>query len=201
MRDRSGCGFGRLWLCWAILWLAGCSGGSTPTTPSPVAPVATAPAPAPAPTPTPQTRVVRLADDFDGRRPFPSDNWWNQEITGAPVDPQSDAFISFIGRTRAAHADFGPPPFGIPYLGVGGAEARVSITFVEYGNESDKGFGNETGYPIPDAAKTQANFIEGGVPGGGTDGDRHLLVVGFKRSLALSGIHPEYFSRPCRRTG
>ena len=34
-----------------------------------------------------------------------------------------------------------------------------------------------SGYPIPDEAKTQPNFIEGGVPGGGTSGDRHLLIV------------------------
>ena len=145
-------------------------------------PVAAAPAPAPTPAPVPQpgnppTSVVRLADDFGGRTLLPPDNWWNQEITGAPVDPQSDAFINFVGRTRALHPDFGPPPYGIPYVGVGSAEARLPIAFVEYGDESDKGFGSETGYPIPDAAKTQANFIEGGVPGGGSDGDRHLIVV------------------------
>ena len=33
------------------------------------------------------------------------------------------------------------------------------------------------GYPIPDAAKSQPNYIEGGAPGGGSDGDRHLLIV------------------------
>jgi hypothetical protein len=165
-------------LGWFSLWLAGCSSGSTPATPTPVPPAAAAPAPAPAPPPsTPPTSVVRLADDFGGRTLFPPDNWWNQEITAAPVDPQSDAFIDFVGRTRALHPDFGPPPYGIPYVGVGGAEARSPITFVEYGDESDKGFGNETGYPVPDAARTQANFIEGGVAGGGSDGDRHLLVV------------------------
>lgn len=120
---------------------------------------------------------MRLADDFDGRRLFPPDNWWNQEVTAAPVDLQSDALMNFVGRTRALHPDFGPPPYGIPYLGVGSAEVRSPITFVEYGDESDKGFGSDTGYPVPDAAKTQANYIEGGVPGGGTDGDRHLLVV------------------------
>ena len=53
---------------------------------------------------------VRLTDDLGGRQLFPSDNWWNQDVTHAPVDPQSDAFIEFIGRTRAMHPDFGPPP-------------------------------------------------------------------------------------------
>lgn len=108
---------------------------------------------------------------------YPSDNWWNQDVTNAPIDTQSSAYIDFIGRTRTAHPDFGPPPYGIPYVGVGGTEPRIPVTFVDYASESDAGFGSETGYPIPDAAKTQPNFIEGGAPGGGSDGDRHLLIV------------------------
>ncbi len=40
-----------------------------------------------------------------------------------------------------------------------------------------------SGYPIPDEAKIQANFIEGGVAGGGSSGDRHLLIVDRDRSL------------------
>ena len=112
-----------------------------------------------------------------GRQMFPADNWWNQDISTAPVDPQSAAFISFIGQGRALHPDFGPPPYGIPYVGVGGTETRRPVTFVEYGSESDSGYASESGYPIPDAAKTQPNYIEGGVAGGGTSGDRHLLIV------------------------
>ena len=57
------------------------------------------------------------------------------------------------------------------------------MTFVAYRGESDNGFGAETGYPIPEAAKTQANFIEGGVPGGGSSGDRHMLIVDRDRWL------------------
>jgi hypothetical protein len=132
-------------------------------------------------TSTPDARTgdsqVQLADDFGGRRLLPADNWWNQDISNAPVDPQSDSYISFIGRTRTSHPDFGPPPYGIPYIGVGGNQPRVGVTFVAYGSESDNGFGGEAGYPIPDVAKSQANFIEGGVPGGGSQGDRHLIVV------------------------
>ncbi len=149
--------------------LCACGGDPGPTGPS-----------APGPTPPPgggASSAVRLNDDLAGRSLFPPDNWWNQEITHAPVDPQSNAYIDFIGRTRAAHPDFGPPPYGIPYVGVGGGEARSVVTFVDYGSESDAGFGGEQGYPIPDAAKSQPNFIEGGVPGGGTTGDRHLLIV------------------------
>jgi hypothetical protein len=151
---------------------AGCGGDDTPTAPSPVsepsAPVATGGAP---------TDDVRVADDFGGRLLFPVDNWWNQDITTAPVDSQSDAYVDFVGRSRTAHPDFGPPPYGMPYLGVGGAEARRPVAFVEYGGESDDGFRGERGYPIPELAKSQTNVIEGGVPGGGATGDRHLLIV------------------------
>jgi hypothetical protein len=123
------------------------------------------------------TSDVRLADDFGGRRLLPSDNWWNQDVSSAPIDPQSDAYIDFIGRTRQSHPDFGPPPYGIPYVGVGGTQTRVPVTFVSYGSESDSGFGGEIGYPIPEEAKIQPNYIEGGAAGGGTSGDRHLLIV------------------------
>src|SRR5262245_52763363 len=40
---------------------------------------------------------VQLTDDLGGRQLFPADNWWNQDISTAPVDPQSDAYITFIG--------------------------------------------------------------------------------------------------------
>jgi hypothetical protein len=60
---------------------------------------------------------------------------------GSPtVDPQSDAFIDFIGRSRASHPDFGPPPYGIPYSSVGGSQPRVPVTFVDYGSESVPGW-------------------------------------------------------------
>ena len=98
-------------------------------------------------------------------------------LSRAPLDSQSNAFIDYIGRTRTLHPDFGPPPYGIPYVGVGGAQTRAPVTFVSYGSESDAGFGSEIGYPIPSEARTQPNYIEGGVPGGGTSGDRHLIVV------------------------
>jgi hypothetical protein len=166
----------------------GCGGEETPT------PVAPAPVPNSAagpPTPessgtgTPQlpgpTSNVRLSDDFGGRALFPSSNWWNQNISNAPVDPRSGMYIEFIGRANTLHPDFGAPPYGIPYMGVGTAQPRVPVTFVAYGGESDSGFRDQTGYPIPEAAKSEPNYIEGGVPGGGSDGDRHLLIVDRER--------------------
>ena len=124
-----------------------------------------------------------LNDDFGGRDLFPPGHGWNQDISTAPVDSNSDAFINFIGRTRGLHPDFGPPPYGIPYVSVGGTQPRLPVTFTAYGNESDAGFGGVIGYPIPEEAKTQANFIEGGTPGGGNSGDRHLLIVDRERWL------------------
>jgi len=171
----------------AAIALFSCCSRSATTPETPTSPTTSTPPTVAVPTPpapaVPTSTLVQLNDNLAGRALFPSDNWWNQEISSAPIDPGSDAFIDFIGRTRTLHPDFGPPPYGIPYLAVGAAEPRVPIAFVDYGNESDNGFGSERGYPIPDVVKTQPNFIEGGVPGGGTDGDRHLLIVDRDRWL------------------
>jgi hypothetical protein len=150
----------------------GCGGDTAPTTPSAVPDASASPSQA-----GPATNDVQLVDDFGGRRLFPPDNWWNQDVTTAPVDSHTDAYVDFVGRSRTAHPDFGPPPYGIPYLGVGGAHPRTAVTFVDYGSESDEGAGGERGYPIPETARSQPNVIEGGAPGGGGSGDRHLLIV------------------------
>ncbi|HVS33510.1 MAG TPA: hypothetical protein VMS98_18895 [Thermoanaerobaculia bacterium] len=117
---------------------------------------------------------------------FPPTNWWNTDITGAPVDPASTAFISFIGPTRGMHPDFGgdsgdpdSPIFGIPYIVVAGTQPLVPVTF-EFDDESDRGApGRPPGYPIPEEAKTQQRFIEGGLAGNDprAGGDRHMLIV------------------------
>ena len=126
-----------------------------------------------------------LLGPLAGRQVFPVNNWWNLDISQAPVDPRSAQLIAWIsGRTggnttavRQLHPDFGPPPYGIPYVVVDRDQPRVPVAFVSYANESDTGFGGVPGYPIPTEARTQPNYIEGGVPGGGNSGDRHLLVI------------------------
>ncbi len=130
---------------------------------------------------TPPTLNEALA----GRQVFPAGNWWNADVSSAPVDPRSATLIDFIsGRTptnrtpiRRLHPDFGPPPYGFSYIVVSGDQVRVPIAFTAYGGESDAGAPGLPGYPIPDEARTQANYVEGGVPGGGTSGDRHTLVI------------------------
>jgi hypothetical protein len=122
---------------------------------------------------------------------FPADNWWNVDISDAPVDPGSADFIAFIGDSQGLHPDFGgnaadpPEIYGIPYVSVPASQPLVPVTFVDYGDESDHGFpGRPTGYPIPDEAKAQPYWIEGGHPGNvEPDGDRHMLIVDRDRRI------------------
>ena len=116
---------------------------------------------------------------------FPLSNWWNTDISSAPVDPNSAAFINFIGA-KGMHPDFGGdsddpdyPIYGMPYIVVPGTQPLVPVTF-EYDDESDIGApGRPPGYPIPEEAKTQQKWIEGGLAGNDPDaeGDRHMLIV------------------------
>jgi hypothetical protein len=79
-----------------------------------------------------------LLESLVGRQIFPATNWWNQDVSAAPLDSNSAAYISWIGTTKNVHPDFGPPPYGIPYVVVGGDQARVPVTF-QYASESDTG--------------------------------------------------------------
>jgi hypothetical protein len=134
----------------------------------------------------PVTTAVTLLEDFSAKQVFPPDNWWNLDVSTAPIDENSAAIINWINnptpgnptRRQRLHPDFGPPPYGIPYVGVDGTQPRVAVTFVLYGSQSDAGApGFPPGYPIPIECRTQPNYIEGGVAGGGSSGDRHLLII------------------------
>ncbi len=120
---------------------------------------------------------------------FPADNWWNQDISQAPVDPHSAEIIAFIGGpSRGMHPDFGGTEspgshniYGMPYVVVGQDQPKVAVQF-QYASESD-GVNHQTGqsypfYPIPEQAITEPYWIEGGPPGNaGVGGDRHMLIV------------------------
>ncbi len=123
-----------------------------------------------------------LLDDLTDALIYPPGSWWARDIRDAPVDPDSERFLRFIGGARL-HPDFGPPPFGIPYVTVPSTAPLIPVTFVAFPEESDAGAPGRPGYPIPEEAKTEPNFIEGAVPGGGTEGDRHLLVLDRDRWL------------------
>lgn len=115
---------------------------------------------------------------------LPADNWWNVDVSQAPVDPASAAFIQFVGANRGMHPDFGgdsgdePEIYGLPYATVPGSQPLVAVDFY-YPDESDAGApGRPPGYPIPEQAKTEPKWIEGGYPGAADPGgDRHLLLI------------------------
>jgi hypothetical protein len=123
---------------------------------------------------------------------FPSDNWWNADISAAPVDGGSASYIAFLnnGGTRRLHPDFGGEAspgsvdvYGMPYAIVNGSQPKQAVTF-DYWDESD-GVDMATGqgipfYPIPSQAATQQHWVEGGAAGNidqRTQGDRHLFVI------------------------
>jgi hypothetical protein len=109
------------------------------------------------------------AASLNGFVPFPADNAWNQDISSAPVDPNSDNYINFIGSSTPLHPDFGAGLYagqtiGIPYMVVSGSPF-VNIIYTAYGSESDPG-----PMAVPRIAPIE------GYPNPG-NGDRHVLVL------------------------
>ena len=58
--------------------------------------------------------------NLGGARLLPDNSPWHEDISGAPVDPNSDAILARIGLDKSLHADFGGDwegvPIGIPYV-------------------------------------------------------------------------------------
>ena len=119
---------------------------------------------------------------------FPPTNWWNLDVSAAPLDPGSAAFINHIGPGTPLHPDFGGEEspgsvniYGFPYVTVPAGQPKKTVQFL-YSDESD-GVNHATDtsfpfYPIPDQAITQPHWIEGGEPGNvDPGGDRHMLIV------------------------
>src|ERR1044071_8557723 len=131
------------------------------------------------PLPTPVTRPRTVSSNarqpdlgpgasLHGKQLFPADNPWNQDISNAPVDPNSARIIATIRGDAQLHPDFGTvyqgAPNGIPYIVVSGSQPLVPIHLTSFASESDPG-----PYPVPANAP-----IEGGA---NSDGDRHVLVI------------------------
>src|ERR1700722_7145062 len=62
-----------------------------------------------------------IGASLNGFTPFPSTSLWNENIAGAPVDPNSQNYINFIGTSTPLHPDFGSGLYGgqsigIPYI-------------------------------------------------------------------------------------
>lgn len=98
---------------------------------------------------------------------LPTEAAWNQDVSKAPRDPRSSAYIAYIDSHGGdhLHPDFGSPrAYGFPYAVVGAGQRPLPVHYTAYGDESDPG-------PFPVPAKAP---VEGG---NGSDGDRHVLVV------------------------
>lgn len=133
----------RLVSLFAVALACGCGGAGTTSEPTPAQP---------SPTGGPTVQGCPL---------LPADNAWNRDVSGEPVDPNSDAYIANMsGRSKFLHADFGSDPsYGIPWTTVPGNQPRVPMTF-DYADESDPG-----PYPFPPDAPIEAG------------GDRHVIVL------------------------
>jgi hypothetical protein len=98
---------------------------------------------------------------------LPTEAAWNQDISKAPRDPRSGAYIAYINAHGgdSLHPDFGSPrAYGFPYSVVGTGQPELPVHYTAYGDESDPG-----PFPVPARAP-----VEGG---NGSDGDRHVIVV------------------------
>jgi hypothetical protein len=139
---------------------------------------------------------------------FPQNNWWNLDVSNAPLDSNSAAFITFIGGSgRQVHPDFGgnneDEPghvYGIPFIVVDGSQEKKTVLFTDYGDESD-GWDPNTEqsfpfYPVPNEPITMNGWIEGGLPGNIDDrpnGDRHMLIVD-KTNNHLYELYDVYYN-------
>src|ERR1035437_1297856 len=67
---------------------------------------------------------------------FPADNWWNVDVSAAPIDAQSATFIAWIGAAKGMHTDFGGDVstgstdiYGMPYIVVPGTQPLEPMAF------------------------------------------------------------------------
>jgi hypothetical protein len=103
---------------------------------------------------------------------FPADNSWNEDISGQPVDSNSEQIIANFTNSFIK-ADFGSglwdnAPIGIPFVVVCGSQPKTTVVFRanaydgDYGDESDPG-----PYAIPLNAPIEGNG----------QGDSHVIAV------------------------
>ncbi|HET9596490.1 MAG TPA: hypothetical protein VFP65_12950 [Anaeromyxobacteraceae bacterium] len=104
---------------------------------------------------------------------FPPGDAWNTDVSAAPLDVRSGAWVASIGGAARFHPDFGTQ-YGIPYTTADATTRPVSVRFT-YADESDPG-----PYPIPPGAP-----IEQG-------SDAHVLVV----DVAACRLYELFAARP-----
>ena len=112
---------------------------------------------------------------------------WNQDISQAPLDPNSSDYIAYINAHGGddTHPDFGyQREYGFPYAVVGKKQRKTKVNFTAYGDESTRGT-----YRVPFKA-----LVEGGQA---SDGDRHVLAVDTKR-CKLYELYRAFFRKSPR---
>jgi hypothetical protein len=109
---------------------------------------------------------------------FPPGNWWNLDISAAPVDPNSANFLTEIGTAKRVRGDFDPSAgAGYPYIIVDSTEQKKIVTF---GSPDQSDGVGAAFYPIPDAAINSTGWIQNLDPGSVDDRDtldRDMLIV------------------------
>jgi hypothetical protein len=115
-----------------------------------------------------------------GCQVYPADNEWNRDISGAEVDPLSDAYVRYSGSSvgedwnlRQDWGDADGMEFGIPFDVVPQNQPLLPIAYgvdgEDYSDESDPG-----PYPFPADIRIEGDASRGGNPG---DGDRHAIAL------------------------
>jgi hypothetical protein len=124
---------------------------------------------------------------------FPSDNPWNQDISGYPLHANSTTYISSMSPTTAFHPDWGTvsDAYGFPFSSGTGATPQPITWTASWGqSESDPlpcpTGGNQFCYPIPTTAP-----IEGGY-NADTDSDRHVLYIDTKGAPSNCTLYELY---------
>jgi hypothetical protein len=118
---------------------------------------------------------------------LPNQAAWNQDISKAPRDPRSAAYIAYVNAHGGnhLHPDFGSPrPYGFPFAVVGPGQRKLPVHYTAYGDESDPG-----PFPVPAGAP-----VEGGRS---SDGDRHVLAVD-RAACKLYELYRAFFVRKPR---
>ncbi|HUG53979.1 MAG TPA: hypothetical protein VMR21_10265 [Vicinamibacteria bacterium] len=112
---------------------------------------------------------------------FPPDNWWNRDVSGLPLHPDSAKMIASIGPEKPLQYNL-----DMGFVIVPGDQERVEVKLLDYASESDPG-----PFPIPDNApienwplRRNENLEALPRPGQTLEefqreakGDRHVLVV------------------------
>ena len=141
--------------------------------------------------------VVGAASVLGGPLPpplpiFPADNWWNLDISTAPVDPAlGSSYIAFVGPTRALHPDFGgdvspgsAQVYGFPYAVVDSTLTQARGPVSVRGRERRRQSRDQRQRARSIRSRTRRSPRRTGSraanPGNvdlRSSGDRHLLIV------------------------